>query len=142
MMGKTISAAAVILCLGLWVSSAQAVGLDLTSEAEGQDICPGDWVEVTVEVTNDDLTKKDIVHVDFDLTVEVGGETVFTGSAKRRLKLAPNTTERETIGMEVPETPLTEEADVTIDATAKGRRTKSEGTDSLFMTLLPPSACL
>jgi hypothetical protein len=141
-MRKIISVAAVLLAFGLWAASAQAVELDLTSDAEGADICPGDWVEVTVTVTNDDLTKKDIVHVDFDLTVEVGGETVFTGSAKRRMKLAPDTTEEETIGMDVPETPLTEEADVTIDATAKGRRTKSEGTDSLFMTLLPPSACL
>jgi hypothetical protein len=141
-MRKIISVAAVLLAFGLWAASAQAVELDLTSDAEGADICPGDWVEVTVTVTNDDLTKKDIVHVDFDLTVEVGGETVFTGSAKRRMKLAPDTTEEETIGMDVPETPLTEEADVTIDATAKGRRTKSEATDSLFMTLLPPSACL
>ncbi|NIP97352.1 MAG: hypothetical protein GWO24_29515, partial [Akkermansiaceae bacterium] len=83
-MRKTIAAAAVLLALGLWASSAQAVELDLTSDAEGQDICPGDWVEVTVTVTNE-TDKKDIVHVDFDLTVEVGGQTVFTGAAKRRM---------------------------------------------------------
>lgn len=139
-MRKTIAAAAVLLALGLWASSAQAVQLDLTSDAEGQDICPGDWVEVTVTVTNE-TDKKDIVHVDFDLTVEVGGETVFTGAAKRRMKLAAGETVEETIGTEVPVTPLTEEADVTVDALAKGRKSKTEASDSVYMTLLPPSAC-
>ncbi len=139
-MRKTIAAAAVLLALGLWASSAQAVELDLTSDAEGQDICPGDWVEVTVTVTNE-TDKKDIVHVDFDLTVEVGGETVFTGAAKRRMKLAAGETVEETIGTEVPVTPLTEEADVTVDALAKGRKSKTEASDSVYMTLLPPSAC-
>ena len=135
-MRKTIATVAVLLAFGLWASSAQAVEFDLTSEAEGQDICPGDWVMVTVSVTNE-TDKKDIVHVDFDLTVEVAGETVFTGSAKRRMKLAAGETVEETIGTEVPVTPLTEEADVTVDATAKGRKSKTEASDSVYMTLLP-----
>ena len=140
-MRKTIAAAAVVLAFGLWASSAQAVQLDLTSEAEGQDICHGDWVEVTVSVTNE-TGDKDIVHIDFDLTVEVEGETVFTGSAKRRMKLAAGAAEEETIGTEVPVTPLTEEADVTVNAAAKGRKSKTEDPDnSIYMTLLPPSAC-
>jgi uncharacterized protein YfaS (alpha-2-macroglobulin family) len=136
MMGKTISVAAVLLAFGLWAASAQAVELDLTSEDEGQIIEPGDWVQVTVSVTNE-TDQKDIVHIDFDLTVEVAGETVFTGSAKRRMKLAAGETVEETIGTEVPVTPLTEEADVTIDATAKGRKSKTEASDSVYMTLVP-----
>ena len=135
-MGKTISAAAVVLLLGLWTASAQAVELDLTSLDEGGVIRPGDWVEVTVTVTNE-TDDKDIIHIDFDLSVEVGGQTVFTGSAKRRMKLAAGETVSETIGTEVPVTPLTVEADVTVDATAKGRRSKTEASDSIFMTLMP-----
>ena len=131
-MKKTIAAAAVLLAFGLWASSAQAVELDLTSPDEGGVIYPGDWVEVTVSVTNETDD-----HIDFDLIVDVGGETVFTGSAKRRMKLAPGETVEETIGTEVPVTPLTEEADVTVDATAKGRKSKTEASDSVYMTLLP-----
>lgn len=136
MMGKTLTAAAAVLLLGLWAGSAQAVEIDLTSADEGGVICPGDFVEVTVSVTNE-TDKKDIVHIDFDLTVEVGGQPVFTGAAKRRIRLAPFDTVEETLGAEVPVTPLTEEADVTIDATAKGKKSKTEASDSLFMTLLP-----
>jgi hypothetical protein len=136
MMGKTIAVAAALLCLGLWASSAQAVEIDLTSADEGGVIYPGDWVEVTVTVTNE-TDRKDIVHINFDLTVEVAGETVFTGAAKRRLKLAAGETVQETIGTEIPVTPLTEEADVTVDALAKGRVSKTEASDSLFMTLSP-----
>jgi uncharacterized protein YfaS (alpha-2-macroglobulin family) len=135
-MGKTISAVAVVLLLGLWTGSAQAVELDLTSPQEGGVIYPGDWVEVTVTVTNE-TDDKDIIHIDFDLSVEVGGQTVFTGSAKRRMKLAAGETVQETIGTEVPVTPLTAEADVTVDATAKGRKSKTEASDSIFMTLMP-----
>ena len=135
-MRKTIAAVAVLLAFGLWASSAQAVEIDLTSADEGGVIYPGDWVEVTVTVTNE-TDKKDIVHIDFDLTVEVAGETVFTGAAKRRMKLAAGETVSETIGTEVPVTPLTEEADVTVDATAKGRKSKTEASDSIFMTLQP-----
>lgn len=135
-MRKTIAAAAVLLAFGLWASSAGAVELDLTSPDEGGVIHPGDWVEVTVSITNETNTK-DIVHIDFDLIVEVEGETVFTGSAKRRMKLAAGETVNETIGTEVPITPLTEEADVTVDATAKGRKSKTEASDSVYMTLLP-----
>ena len=80
MMRKTIAAAAVLLAFGLWASSAQAVELDLTSLDDGQDISPGDWVEMTVTVTNETDTK-DIVHIGFDLIVEVGGETPARQSA-------------------------------------------------------------
>jgi hypothetical protein len=135
-MGKMITAAAAVLLLGLWAGSAQAVEIDLTSPDEGGVICPGDFVEVTATVTNE-TDKKDIIHVDFDLTVVVGGQPVFTGAAKRRLKLDAGETVSETIGAEVPVTPLAEEADVMIDATAKGKKSKTEASDSLFMTLDP-----
>jgi hypothetical protein len=135
-MGKTITAAAAVLLLGLWAASAQAVEIDLYSDADGGFIEVGDWVVVEVTVTNE-TDKKDIVHVDFDLIVEVGGETVFTGSAKRRMKLGAGDTIIEEIGTEVPVTPLTEAAAVTVDATAKGRKSKTEASDSVHMTLLP-----
>ena len=53
------------------------------------------------------------------------------------MKLAAGETISETIGTEVPVTPLTEEADVTVDALAKGRKSKTEASDSVYMTLVP-----
>jgi hypothetical protein len=136
MIGKWIAAAAVVFALGLWAAPADAVQIDISSPQEGQVIEPGDWVEMTVTVTNE-TDKKDIIIISFDLTVEIGGQPVFTGAAKRRMKLKAGETVEETIGTTVPELPLTEEADVTVEATANGRVSKTEDSDILFATVVP-----
>jgi hypothetical protein len=136
MIGRWISAAAVVFALGLWAAPADAVQIDISSPQEGQVIEPGDWVEMTVTVTNE-TDKKDLVIISFDLTFEIGGQPVFTGAAKRRMKLKAGETKEETIGTQVPELPLTEEADVTVEATANGRVSKTEDSDILFATVVP-----
>jgi uncharacterized protein (DUF58 family) len=136
MIGKSIAVAALLCAFGLWAASAQAVEIEISSPQEGQTVYPGDWVEMDVTVTNE-TAKKDIVHITFDLTVEIGGQPVFTGAAKRRMKLAAGETVTETIGTEVPVLPLPDVADVTIEATAKGRVSKTEDYDFLTATLSP-----
>jgi hypothetical protein len=72
------------------------------------------------------------------LVVEVGGQPLFVGQAKRRMKLAPGETVSETLGAEIPyPLPLPGEGDVTITATADGKRSKTEDSDSLFLTVAP-----
>jgi hypothetical protein len=132
----TIVAAAALLALGLWSAPAQAVQIDLTSPSEGGVVAPGDEVEATVIVVND-TDEKDIVHVTFDLTVEIAGQPVYAATAKRRMKLAAGETVVETILVVVPEVELPAPALATVDALAKGRKSKTEDADSLSVTVIP-----
>jgi hypothetical protein len=137
MIGKAIAAGAVLFALGMWAAPAQAVEINLTSPQEGTTVYPGDFVEITATVTNE-TDKKDIIHIVFDLVVEVGGQPLFAGQAKMRMKLAPGETVSETMGAEIPDPlPLPGEGDVTITATANGKISKTQDTDSLFLTVAP-----
>ena len=136
MIGRSISAAAVLFALWLVATPAQAVQTALSSPQEGTTVYPGDEVEVIVSVINE-TEKKDIVHVFFDLIVDIDGEPVVVGSAKRRMKLDPGESVSETIIGVVPAVPLTAEADVTIEATAKGRKSKTEDSDAVFFVVSP-----
>jgi hypothetical protein len=137
MLKRLIPCAVALLALGLWVPHAQAVTIDLSSPQEGGTVHPGDMVEMTVTVTND-WDKKDIIHVFFDLTVEVGGEPMIVGQAKRRLKLEAGETVEETMAVEIPaELPIMEPAVVTIDALAIGRKSQTEDSDTLSLTVEP-----
>jgi len=106
----------------LLATTAQAVQTELTSPQAGTTVYPGDEVEVTLTLTNE-TGDKDIVHVYFDLIVEIDGQPVVAGTAKRRMKLAPG----ETVG----------EADVTIAATAKGRKSKTEDSAAVYLVVSP-----
>lgn len=136
MAARMIIAAVALFLVGVLAAPVQAVLTDLSSPQEGATVYPGDEVEVTVTVTNDGA-KKDIVHVTFELTAEVNGEQVLVGSAKRRMKLDPGETVSETILGVVPDVGLVEEADVTITATAKGRKSKTEDSDAIFLVAVP-----
>lgn len=136
MIARSIAAPAVVFALALWAAPAQAVQIDLFSLDEGATLHPGDEVEAIVAVTNE-TAKKDIIHITFELTAEVGGAPVLVGTAKRRLKLAAGETVVETIGAVVPDVPLTGEADVTVEATAKGRKSKTEASDAIFFIVAP-----
>ena len=136
MTGKTIAAAAVVLALGLWAMPAQAVQIDLSSPDEGTTVYPGDEVEMTVTVTNE-TAKKDIIHITFELTADIGGEPVLVGTAKRRLKLPAGETLVETMGAVVPDLPFTGQAEVTIEGVAKGKKSKTEDSASVFFVVSP-----
>jgi hypothetical protein len=136
MLKGSITAVAVLFSLCLLAAPAQAVQTALSSPQEGATVYPGDEVEVTLSVINE-TEKKDIVHVFFDLIVDIDGEPVVVGSAKRRLKLAPGEAVSETILGVVPEVPLTAEADVTVEATAVGRKSKTEDSDAVFFVVSP-----
>jgi hypothetical protein len=136
MIGKAIAAGAVLFALGMWAAPAQAVEIDLTSPQEGTTVYPGDFVEITATVTNE-TAKKDIIKIDFDLVVEIGGQPYVAGQAKRRLKLEPGESVSETMGAEIPVISLPGEADVTITATANGKISKTQDSDSLFLTVAP-----
>jgi hypothetical protein len=136
MTGKAIAAVAVLFALGMWAAPAEAVEIDLTSPQEGTTVYPGDFVEITATVTNE-TDKKDIIKIVFDLVVEIGGQPVFAGQANMRMKLAPSESVSETMGAEIPDLPLPGEADVTITATANGKISKTQDSDSLFLTVAP-----
>jgi hypothetical protein len=136
MIGRSISTAAVLFALWLVATPAQAVQVALSSPQEGTTVYPGDEVEVTVSVINE-TDKKDIVHVFFDLIVDIGGEPVVAGAAKRRMKLDPGEAVSETIIGVVPAVPLAAPADVTIEATATGRKSKTEDSDAVFFEVSP-----
>jgi hypothetical protein len=137
MIGKTITAVAVALALGLWAMPAQAVQIDLWSEDEGATVFPGDEVVMTVTVTNE-TAKKDIIHITFEMTADIGGEPVLVGTAKRRIKLPAGETLVEEMGAVVPDLPFTGQADVTIKGTAKGKKSKTEAEDTLLLTVASP----
>jgi uncharacterized protein (DUF58 family) len=137
MIGKTIAAAAAVLALGLWAMPAQAIDIELSSPDEGATVYPGDEVEMTVSVTND-WTKKDIIHIRFELTADIGGEPVLVGTAKRRIKLPAGETLVETMGAVVPDLPFTGQAEVTIEGTAVGKKSKDQDTDTLLLTVESP----
>jgi hypothetical protein len=136
MIRRSITGAAVVLSMWLLATTAQAVQTELTSPQAGTTVYPGDEVEVTLTLTNE-TGDKDIVHVYFDLIVEIDGQPVVAGTAKRRMKLAPGETVSETILGVVPEVPLTGEADVTIAATAKGRKSKTEDSAAVYLVVSP-----
>ena len=136
MIGRSITAAAALFSLWLLATPAQAVQTALSSPQEGVTVYAGDEVEVTVSVINE-TEKKDIVHVFFDLIVDIDGEPVVVGSAKRRMKLDPGEAVSETILGVVPEVPLTGPADVTVEATAVGRKSKTEDSDAVFFVVSP-----
>jgi hypothetical protein len=123
--------------LGLWAGAAQAVEIDLTSPSEGATVYPGDLVEMTVTVTNE-TAKKDIIHITFELVADIGGEPVLVGTAKRRLKLPAGDSVSETMGMVVPDLPFTGEADVTVEAVAVGKKSKTQASDVLLLTVASP----
>lgn len=137
MIGRAIAAAAAVLALGLWAMPAQAVQIELTSPDEGAIVYPGDEVEMTATVTNE-TAKKDIIHITFKLTADVGGEPVLVGTAKRRLKLDAGETVSETMGAVVPGLPFTGQAQITIEGTAIGRKSKTQDSDVLMFWVESP----
>jgi len=119
---------------------AKAVTIDLSSPQEGDVLGPGDTVELTLTVTND-TPKKDIVFVWFTMTLEVEGleEPIVLGKARPlRLKLDPDESITKTLAATIPEflpdLPFGL-IDVTIEATAEGKKSKTTDTDSVYFTL-------
>ena len=136
MIGRTtIAAAAALFALGMWAAPAQAVQIDLASPAEGGVVQPGDEVEATITVTND-TAEKDIVHITFDLTVEIAGEPVYTATAKRRMKLAADEAVIETILVVIPDVDLPVPALASMSCLP--RRSTVNGS-SVFAVIRPPS---
>lgn len=138
MLRKNLIAAAVApLLLLWWATPARAVDIELESPQENTTVHPGDIVEMTVTVTND-TAEKDNIHVTYRLTIEIGGQPIAVGQAKRRMKLEAGETVSETLVVEIPpDLPLPAPADVTIEGTAVGRRSKTTDTDTLSLTVAP-----
>ncbi len=134
-----------MLCLGILCSiylmgaaTAQAVTIDLSSPQEGEVLGPGDTVELTMVVTND-TDKKDIVFVWLSMVIETEERTIVLGRARPlRLKMDAGDEVTKTIAATIPEF-LPELPfgllDVTIEATADGKRSKTTDTDSTYFTL-------
>jgi hypothetical protein len=137
MIGRSIAAAAVVLALGFWAAPAGAVGIELASDSEGATVYPGEAVEMTVTVSNE-TAKKDIIHITFELIADIGGEPVLVGTAKRRLKLPAGGSVTEMMGAVVPDLPFTGEADVTIEAVAVGKKSKTQASDVILLTVASP----
>ncbi len=135
-----------ILCLIFLTgaTTAKAVTIDLSSSPpSGSTLYPGDTLVLSVTVTND-TAKKDFVFVWFSITIEGGGRPVVLGKARPlRLKLDSGESVTKTITATIPEFPPVLPLgliDVTIEATAEGKKSKTTDTDSVyfFLNLLWP----
>ena len=117
-------------------AAAQAVTVDLSSPQEGTEVQPGATIEMTVTVTND-AEIKDCVVVTLKLVAE-GIQHPVVAKGWIRLKLEPGETATRTIALVVPETlELSGPVPASIEATASGKKTQTEATDSVSLTLVP-----
>ena len=119
------------------VTTAQAVTVDLSSPQEGMEVQPGDTVEMTVTVTND-TTIKDCVMVTLKLTVEGIQHPVVARGYIRLKQLEPGASVTQTVALTIPsDLVLSEPATATIDATASGKKSQTEDTDSFGIIVVP-----
>lgn len=133
MLKKMMYAAILCSVFAVGATTAQAVTIDLSSPQEGTTVYPGDMVELTVEVTND-WDKRDIVHV--ELTITIGDR--YAAKGRLRMRMAPGEVITQTISAVIPEQlPVTEPMPVTLEAVAIGRRSKTEDSDTISLTLAP-----
>jgi hypothetical protein len=115
---------------------AQAVTVDLSSPQEGTEVQPGATVEMTVTVTND-AAIKDCVVVTLKLVAD-GIQHPVVAKGWIRLKLEPGESATRTIALVVPaDLKLSAAVPATIEATASGKKTQTEATDSVSLTLVP-----
>ena len=115
---------------------AQAVTVDLASPQEGTEVQPGATVEMTVTVTND-AAIKDCVVVTLKLVAD-GIQHPVVAKGWIRLKLEPGESATRTIALVVPaDLKLSAAVPATIEATASGKKTQTEATDSVSLTLVP-----
>ena len=122
---------------------AQAVTVDLSSPQEGAVLSPGDSVEVTLTVTND-TADKDIVFVFLSLVVDADGQPIVLGEARPlRLKLEAGEAVTKTIAATIPDMFMPQlqagSYDVTINAFADGKKSKTTDEDMLLFTLEIPA---
>ena len=130
-----LTAVGLIFLMG---ANAKAVDIILDSPQNGGTVGPGDTVELTLTVKNDQDTA-DLILVSFCMMIDTGERVITLGRGRPlRLKLEPGETLTKTVAATIPADlpplpigPL----DITIQAAAKGVKTGTEDSDSVFFTL-------
>lgn len=134
---KLMCLAALVPLFFLGVTSAQGVTVDLSSPQEGAEVQPGDTVEMTVVVTND-TTAKDCVVVTLKLMIEGIQHPVVARGYLRLKQLEPGAEVTRTVALTIPaDLVLAGPAVATIDATASGKKSGTQDTDSITITVVP-----
>ena len=142
-MSKKMLLLAIVCPILMAATTAQAVTVDLASPQEGTVLGPGDSVEVTMTITNE-TADKDIVFVWLSLTIDADRQEIVLGQARPlRLKLEAGESVSKTIAATIPDVFIPQLLagiyDVTINAVAEGKKSKTTDEDMLLFTLELPA---
>ncbi len=136
MFAKVVCAVGLVPLAVLGAGVAQGVTVDLSSPQEGSVVHPGDTVALTLTVTND-TAEKDVIAVTLNLTID-GLQHAVVARGSFRLRLDAGQSVTKTLSLTIPpDLPLQGPVVGTLEATAVGRRSQTQDSDSLTITLAP-----